>query len=76
MYIERQFVEVKQRQIVIELPEAFVDHWVEVIALTVDEEKLNRPQRRRPHAAIAGKGRTVSDLISPVVDDADWVCLQ
>jgi hypothetical protein len=33
-------------------------------------------KRRHPHPAIVGKGRTLGDLISPVVDDADWECLK
>ena len=28
-------------------------------------------KHRRPHPAIAGKGRTLGDLVSPVVDDGD-----
>ena len=76
MQVERQFIEVKQRQVVIELPESFINHRVEVIALTVDEGEPELPKRRRPHPDIAGKGRTLSDLVSPVVDDADWECLK
>jgi hypothetical protein len=33
-------------------------------------------KRRRPHPDIAGKGRTLGDLVSPVVDDGDWECLK
>jgi len=76
MQVERQFIEVKQRQVVIELPASFINHRVEVIALTVDEDEPALPKRRRPHPEIAGKGRTLGDLISPVVDDADWECLK
>lgn len=76
MVIKRQFVEVKQRQVVIELPESFLNQWVEVIALTVDKGNSKPTQRRRPHPAIAGKGRTLGDLVSPIVADADWTCLQ
>mgnify|MGYP000954251775 FL=1 len=76
MQVERQFVEVKQRQVVIELPESFINHRIEVIALTVDEDKPDRPKHRHPHPKIAGKGRTLGDLVNPVVDDADWECLK
>ncbi len=76
MQVERQFIEVKQRQVVIELPASFINHRVEVIALTVDEDEPKLLKRRRPHPEIAGKGRTLGDLISPVVDDADWECLK
>jgi len=74
MQVARQFIEVKQRQVVIELPESFINHQVEVIALTVDEGEVGatgRPplQKRRPHPDIAGKGRTLGDLVSPIVQE-------
>lgn len=76
MKVDRQFIEVKQRQVVIELPESFVNHRVEVIALTVEEEAPAMPKHRRPHPAIAGKGRTLGDLVSPIVEESDWECLK
>lgn len=76
MQVERQFLDVKQRQVVVEFPESFVNHRVEFIALTLDELPSGPAQKRRPHPAIAGKGRTLGDLISPLVDEADWDCLQ
>ena len=33
-------------------------------------------KRRHPHLAIAGKGRTLGDLVGSVVDDTDWECLK
>ena len=69
MQVKRQFVEVKQWQVVIALPESFINHRIEVIALTVDEDEAELPKRRRPHPDIAGKGRTLSDLVSPVVEE-------
>jgi plasmid stability protein len=32
--------------------------------------------RRVPPVSIAGKGKTLGDLVSPLVDEADWDCLQ
>ena len=75
MLVQRTFIEVKDRRVVIELPESFVNHRVELIVLTVDEETA-APVRRRPHPAIAGKGKTLGDLVNPVVDTADWECLK
>jgi hypothetical protein len=69
MQVTRQFIEVKQRQVEIELPESFINHQVEVIALTVDEDEPEVPKRRLPHPDIAGKGRTFGDLVSPVVKE-------
>jgi len=75
MQVQRQFVDVTQRQVLIELPESFVNHRVELIALTVDDAPLG-PKQRRPHPDIAGKGRTLGDLIEPAVAEADWECLK
>ena len=33
--------------------------------------RVEPPQLRRPHPAIAGKGRTLGDLISPIVAELD-----
>ncbi|MEI6415384.1 MAG: hypothetical protein WCP34_14145 [Pseudomonadota bacterium] len=76
MQVERQFVRVKQRQLVVELPESFINHPVEVIALTLDEDEPMPPRRRHPHPDIGGKGRTLGDLVNPVVDEAEWECLK
>ena len=77
MQVQRQFVEVKSRQIVIEVPESFLNHRVEVIALTVDEEVPVSARRRRvPHPDIAGKGETLGDIVSPIVEEGDWQCLK
>ena len=75
MQVERQFLDVKQRQVTIELPESFLNHRVELIALTVDDDKP-AVTRRRPHPDIAGKGRTLGDLLEPLVDEQDWDCLK
>ncbi|MBF0192443.1 MAG: hypothetical protein HQL99_15090 [Magnetococcales bacterium] len=71
----QQVVEVTTRRVVIELPESFINHRVELIARTMDETPA-RPKQRRPHPAIAGKGRTLGDLIAPIVDESDWECLK
>jgi hypothetical protein len=80
MQVQRQFIEVTSRQLVIELPESFLNHQVEVITLTVDEVdedvSLSTPARRRAHPDIAGKGKTLGDLVSPIVDEKDWECLK
>lgn len=33
-------------------------------------------KRRTPSAMIAGKGETLEDLVSPIVDEQDWECLK
>lgn len=31
--------------------------------------------KRRPSPRIAGKGKTLGNLIDPIVDESDWECL-
>ena len=54
------------------LPDALastdVNHHVEIIALTVDEE---RPGRRRPHPDIAAKVQIRGDILSSF-PESDW----
>ncbi|MBE9010871.1 hypothetical protein IQ250_11700 [Pseudanabaenaceae cyanobacterium LEGE 13415] len=33
-------------------------------------------KRRSPSTVIAGKGKTISDLVSPIVDEQEWECLK
>ncbi|MBE9063813.1 hypothetical protein [cf. Phormidesmis sp. LEGE 11477] len=33
-------------------------------------------KRRSPPASIAGKGKTVGDIVSPIVPAEDWECLK
>lgn len=44
--------------------------------LVVRKEDSKQTKHRRPHPDIAGKGRTLGDLVNPLVEEADWVCLQ
>jgi len=72
MQVQRQIINVQGTQVLLELPESFVNRRVEVIALTMDDEPLMAPTIRQPHPDLVGKGRTVGDLISPIVDPEDW----
>ena len=38
------------------------------------EEK--KKYRRMPPPEIAGKGKTLGDIVSPIVDEQDWECLK
>jgi hypothetical protein len=33
-------------------------------------------KRRTTSSLIAGKGRTLGDIVSPIVDEQDWECLK
>jgi hypothetical protein len=48
--------------------------------VTVPEDKglkeMEKPVKRRfPPSSIAGKGKTLGDIVSPIVDEEDWECL-
>ncbi|MCP5426357.1 MAG: hypothetical protein H6970_15025 [Gammaproteobacteria bacterium] len=74
MQVKRQILDVTSCQVIIDLPESFVNHRVELIALTLDDVDT-APKRRKPHPEIAGKGHTHGDLIGPLVAEDDWECL-
>ncbi|MEX0269169.1 hypothetical protein AB3R30_08495 [Leptolyngbyaceae cyanobacterium UHCC 1019] len=46
------------------------------VIVTILEAEAPRSQRRTAAPAIAGQGRTVGDLVSPIVDEQDWECLK
>lgn len=75
MQVQRKIIDVHDTRVVLELPQSFVNHRVEFIALTMDEPSPPQPQhpvRRRPHPDLVGKGRTLGDIVSPIVDPADF----
>ena len=48
-----------------------------VIVTILEETPASIPAKRRsPPAEIAGKGRTLGDIVSPIVDEEDWECLK
>ncbi len=49
---------------------------MKITCITIDDEPLPEQRRRRPHPEIAGKGRTLGDLVAPIVDEGDWECLK
>ncbi|WP_373539561.1 hypothetical protein [Chamaesiphon sp.] len=46
------------------------------LIVTVLEETVPPVKRRSPPASIAGKGKTLGDIVSPIVDEGDWECLK
>lgn len=46
------------------------------VIVTILEDTALPIRRRTPPASIAGKGRTVGDLVSPVIEEQDWECLK
>jgi hypothetical protein len=56
-----------------ERPEASV---ARIIVTVLADEILPGIKRRTAPTSIAGKGRTLGDIVSPIVDEQDWDCLQ
>jgi hypothetical protein len=71
MQAYRKIIDVHDAQVLIELPPSFVNHHVEFIVLTLDEDPAEEPARRKPSPAIAGKGKTLGDAIAPIGDAED-----
>ena len=46
------------------------------IIVTILEEASTSQTRRIPPKKIAGKGKTITDIVSPIVDEDDWECLK
>lgn len=48
------------------------------VIVTILEEPAAAPRSQRRTAAptIAGQGKTLGDLVSPIVNEQDWECLK
>ena len=47
------------------------------IMISIIEEITTQPQKRRqPSPLIAGKGKTLGDLVNSLVNEQDWECLK
>ncbi|MCC5636879.1 hypothetical protein LC593_13625 [Nostoc sp. CHAB 5844] len=46
------------------------------VIVTFIKETLPLKKRRTPPESIAGKGKTLGDIVSPIVNEEDWECLK
>jgi hypothetical protein len=46
------------------------------VIVTILEDITPLVKRRTPPASIAGKGRTLGDLVSSIIEEQDWECLK
>jgi hypothetical protein len=53
-------------------PKIFKAH----VIVTILSDSTPQVPRRTPAVAIAGKGATLGDLVSPIIDEQDWECLK
>jgi hypothetical protein len=68
MQVARWFEQVKDRGVLIELPDHFNNRRVEIIVLTVDEPP---PVYRRTHPDIAGQVKIHGDILNSV-PETEW----
>jgi hypothetical protein len=47
-----------------------------IVTVLVDDIVPVVKRRRVAPPSIAGKGRTLGDIVSPIVDEQDWECLK
>ncbi|MGL4881038.1 MAG: hypothetical protein ACRC8K_08225 [Waterburya sp.] len=46
------------------------------VIITILEDTTLPVKRRTPPTSIAGKGKTLGDLVSYIVEEQDWECLK
>ena len=44
------------------------------VIITILQENLPSKKRRIPPISIAGKGKTLGDIVSPIVNEEEWEC--
>jgi hypothetical protein len=47
-----------------------------IVTVLVDDVVPVVKRRRVAPPSIAGKGRTLGDIVNPIVDEQDWECLK
>ncbi|MEM9274531.1 MAG: hypothetical protein AAGA80_16430 [Cyanobacteria bacterium P01_F01_bin.143] len=45
------------------------------VIVTIVSDNVPTKSRRTTSPAIAGKGKTTGDLVSPLIEEQDWECL-
>lgn len=76
MKVKRKVIEVRPREVFLELPELFVNHRVEATVRTLDEEHLPAATIVGPHPALAGQHPALGGVVSLGVGTfTDWQAL-
>jgi len=72
MEVLRRIEQVQGNLLTVVLPDSFREKRVEVIVLPLEEPASVPTPKRKPHPDIAGKGRILSDIVSPASPPEDW----
>ena len=75
MYAEKLILETDADGLLKSMPVLPPNCQVEAIFIVLNESIL-LPIKRRPSPVIAGQGKTLGDLIAPIVSEEDWECLK
>lgn len=72
MQVKRSIQTVSSPRLVVDLPESFINHRVEVFVITLDESEAAPSRKRRvPPPQFAGRVRELGDVMSSM-PTADW----
>lgn len=76
MHAEKILLETDSQGRLKTLPALPPNRRVEAIFLMLEELDSAPSVKRQPAPGIAGKGKTLGDLIAPIVLEEDWDCLK
>ena len=74
MQAERLILETDENGNLISPPKLTPNSRLEAIFLLLDHRPADR--KRQPSAVIAGKGKTLGDIVAPIVPESDWEALK
>lgn len=57
-----------------QIPEDQLDELYQLIKNFTAQKNNLKLKKRTPSKKIAGKGKTLGDIISPLIDEEDWQC--
>ncbi len=74
MQAERVILETDDNGNLVSPPKLPPNSRLEAIFLVLGQQTIAR--KRQPSSAIAGKGKTLGDIVSPIVPESDWDVLK
>ena len=75
MYAEKLMLETDAQGLLKSMPALPPNCQVDAIFIVLNES-ISPSVKRHPSPVIAGQGKTLGDLIAPIVPEDDWECLQ